>query len=265
MFRFKCVITDRYYNFTSTKHAVRPFQLSSMTNTFLNQIRAIMIESTSPARGTRISKVYNTSKSTRRIVVNTLNERFVTYPANEVKTSKYALLTFLPKNLYEQFHGIANFYFVGIVILQAFPQFSQVSIIIPTIPIVIILLATAVKVPLYFYTKDGVEDLKRHNADDVVNKSPVYLLGTWENNNYFHRETFKISDLVANLFNIQSKDSKIHPDKLRADDYILKTAETNSAPGVSPDGEGGKLENSKDATSSTEWQFGYWKDLRGKK
>jgi hypothetical protein len=32
---------------------------------------------------------------------------------NAVTTSKYTMLTFLPKNLFEQFRRIANFYFVS--------------------------------------------------------------------------------------------------------------------------------------------------------
>lgn len=34
------------------------------------------------------------------------------YRHNDVVTSKYTLLTFLPKNLFEQFRRIANFYFL---------------------------------------------------------------------------------------------------------------------------------------------------------
>ena len=82
----------------------------------------------------------------RRIYVNLPAKKHARYPANKIKTSKYTILTFLPKNIYEQFQGLANFYFLGIVILQGFGEFAQVPIIIPTLPILIILLATAVKV-----------------------------------------------------------------------------------------------------------------------
>ena len=40
------------------------------------------------------------------------------YPRNKIRTAKYTPLTFVPKNLYFQFHNIANIYFLFIVILQ---------------------------------------------------------------------------------------------------------------------------------------------------
>ena len=43
---------------------------------------------------------------------------------NEVKTTKYTWLTFLPKNLFEQFHRFANLYFLFIVILNWIPSIS---------------------------------------------------------------------------------------------------------------------------------------------
>ncbi len=41
------------------------------------------------------------------------------FASNEVTTSKYTLITFLPLNLFEQLSRPANFYFVCIAILQA--------------------------------------------------------------------------------------------------------------------------------------------------
>jgi hypothetical protein len=47
------------------------------------------------------------------------------YCGNHVRTTKYTLLTFLPKNLFEQFHRYANIYFLVIAILNWMP-FIQV-------------------------------------------------------------------------------------------------------------------------------------------
>lgn len=40
-----------------------------------------------------------------------------TYPRNKIRTSKYTPLSFLPKNLWFQFHNIANIFFLFMVIL----------------------------------------------------------------------------------------------------------------------------------------------------
>lgn len=46
------------------------------------------------------------------------------YSNNEIRTTKYTWLTFLPKNLFEQFHRFANLYFLFIVILNWVPSIS---------------------------------------------------------------------------------------------------------------------------------------------
>ena len=46
------------------------------------------------------------------------------YPNNYVRTSKYTLLTFIPKNLIEQFMRVANLYFLIISGLQQIPGVS---------------------------------------------------------------------------------------------------------------------------------------------
>lgn len=46
------------------------------------------------------------------------------YKANNIKTSKYTMYTFLPKNLYEQFSKAANVYFLIITFMQMIPIIS---------------------------------------------------------------------------------------------------------------------------------------------
>ena len=41
----------------------------------------------------------------------------VSYPRNKIRTAKYTPLSFVPKNLYFQFHNIANIYFLFVLIL----------------------------------------------------------------------------------------------------------------------------------------------------
>ena len=95
----------------------------------------------------------------RRIVINQKHKHpfldskqrpLQKFPPNRIRTSKYTLVTFIPKNLYEQFRGIANFYFLSLVILQAFSIFMTVSVAITAAPIIFIVLVTAIKVRVSF-------------------------------------------------------------------------------------------------------------------
>ena len=48
-----------------------------------------------------------------------------TFVRNKIRTSKYTPLSFVPKNLYFQFHNIANIYFLFIIILSVGPLPSK--------------------------------------------------------------------------------------------------------------------------------------------
>ena len=47
--------------------------------------------------------------------------------ANGITTAKYTLLSFVPRNLFEQFSRVANFYFLCLLILQLIPAISSTS------------------------------------------------------------------------------------------------------------------------------------------
>lgn len=84
------------------------------------------------------------------------------FMSNSIKTCKYNCLTFLPKNMYEQFQKSANVYFLIIAILQAVPQIS-VTDGIPNIllPLSFVLTVSAMK--------DLLEDIKRSKSDKEEN------------------------------------------------------------------------------------------------
>ncbi|KAG9288261.1 hypothetical protein G9A89_021292 [Geosiphon pyriformis] len=98
------------------------------------------------------------------------------YVTNKVKTSKYTLLSFIPKNLYEQFRRVANFFFLALVILQWFPEFATINPVVAALPMFIIISITAIK--------DGFEDFKRHVTDRRLNNRKTLTLGNWRNYNY---------------------------------------------------------------------------------
>jgi len=90
------------------------------------------------------------------------------YWSNQNVTSKYTIVTFLPRNLLEQFRRIANIFFLAIAILQFFPKFSTISPGLVILPLIAVLAITAVK--------DGYEDIKRHQADHQINHSIVHTM-----------------------------------------------------------------------------------------
>uniref|UniRef100_A0A671KV59 Phospholipid-transporting ATPase n=1 Tax=Sinocyclocheilus anshuiensis TaxID=1608454 RepID=A0A671KV59_9TELE len=88
--------------------------------------------------------------------------QFTKFCNNRVSTAKYNVLTFLPRFLYSQFRRAANSFFLFIALLQQIPDVSPTGRWTTLVPLLFILLVAAVK--------EVIEDLKRHNADSVVNK-----------------------------------------------------------------------------------------------
>jgi hypothetical protein len=75
---------------------------------------------------------------------------------NEISTAKYTFVTFLPRNLFEQFLRVANMYFLLMVILQLIPGLSPTSIVTTVAPLVFVLAVNAIK--------EGYDDVQRHRC-----------------------------------------------------------------------------------------------------
>ena len=97
------------------------------------------------------------------------------YSRNKIRTAKYTPLSFVPKNLWFQFHNIANIYFLFIIILGIFSIFGVDNPGLSAVPLIVILFLTAIK--------DGIEDWRRTVLDNELNNSPVYRLSGWNNVN----------------------------------------------------------------------------------
>ena len=108
-------------------------------------------------------------------LLSTKGDLIVRYVRNKVRTSKYTILSFIPKNLYEQFRRVANVFFLALVILPIFPIFGAVNAQIGMLPLLFILAITAIK--------DGIEDWRRAKLDNQVNNSATTKLGGWRNVN----------------------------------------------------------------------------------
>ncbi|CAH1415134.1 unnamed protein product [Lactuca virosa] len=86
------------------------------------------------------------------------------YPINDVSTTKYNVVTFLPKSLFEQFRRVANLYFLLVAVLSvtSLAPFSPLSLIAPLVFVVGISML-----------KEGVEDWHRFLQDLEVNSRKV--------------------------------------------------------------------------------------------
>ncbi|XP_078067875.1 phospholipid-transporting ATPase IG isoform X1 [Mustelus asterias] len=90
-----------------------------------------------------------------------------TFCDNRIISSKYTYWNFIPKNLFEQFRRIANFYFLIIFLVQVIVD-TPTSPVTSGLPLFFVIIVTAIK--------QGYEDWLRHKADNSVNKSPVYVV-----------------------------------------------------------------------------------------
>ncbi|KAJ8129513.1 hypothetical protein O1611_g4118 [Lasiodiplodia mahajangana] len=98
-----------------------------------------------------------------------------TYTRNKIRTAKYTPLSFIPKNIWFQFHNIANIFFLFNVILVFFPIFGGTNPGVNAIPLIFIITVTAIK--------DAIEDYRRTVLDNELNNAAVHRLVGWENVN----------------------------------------------------------------------------------
>ncbi|XP_047947886.1 phospholipid-transporting ATPase 1-like isoform X3 [Salvia hispanica] len=90
------------------------------------------------------------------------------FSGNEIRTSKYTLLNFLPKNLFIQFHRVAYLYFLAIAALNQLPPLAVFGRTVSLFPLLFVLTVTAVK--------DGYEDWRRHRSDRNENNREALVL-----------------------------------------------------------------------------------------
>ncbi|PSS32758.1 Phospholipid-transporting ATPase [Actinidia chinensis var. chinensis] len=106
----------------------------------------------------------------RLIYVNdprTTNDKYE-FTGNEIRTSKYTLINFLPKNLFIQFHRVAYLYFLAIAALNQLPPLAVFGRTVSLFPLLFVLCVTAIK--------DGYEDWRRHRSDQNENNREALVL-----------------------------------------------------------------------------------------
>lgn len=94
-----------------------------------------------------------------------LKNRALGYPNNAISNTKYNALTFLPKNLFEQFSLNINRYFLIIAILQLFNVLTPVNPLSTWGPLIVIFAISA--------AKEATDDWGRRNEDRAANERLV--------------------------------------------------------------------------------------------
>ncbi|CAG8455671.1 8932_t:CDS:2 [Paraglomus occultum] len=206
------------------------------------------------------SKVKNrkTSKRERRVFVNLplpsthldrRNDPKVKYVSNRIVTSKYTTLTFVPKNLFEQFRRAANMYFLFMAILGLLPFFSVNNPVLTVLPLSTVVFITA--------CKDAVEDYNRHKIDKQFNSSTCYYLQNFVNVNYpmekrvslFDRIISSIVDFFTELVKIKPKDQKSSRDVQDQSKVEERQESIDEEPSNKVNGD-------------PEWKKTYWRNVR---
>ncbi|KAL9646480.1 hypothetical protein ABK040_006474 [Willaertia magna] len=111
----------------------------------------------------------NIPNNFRTIYVNNpvANQSF-RFPLNDIKTTKYTYINFIPKNLFEQFQRFANCYFLLVAVLQLIPTLSPTGQFTTFIPLSMVLIFTMLK--------DAYEDIRRRYSDNVTNRRKAQVL-----------------------------------------------------------------------------------------
>ncbi|XP_059644919.1 phospholipid-transporting ATPase 1-like [Cornus florida] len=90
------------------------------------------------------------------------------FTGNEIRTSKYTVINFLPKNIFIQFHRVAYLYFLAIAALNQLPPLAVFGRTVSLFPLLFVLSVTAIK--------DGYEDWRRHRSDRNENNREALVL-----------------------------------------------------------------------------------------
>ncbi|KAL9640409.1 MAG: hypothetical protein Q9164_000291 [Protoblastenia rupestris] len=94
------------------------------------------------------------------------------YIGNTIRSSRYTLYNFFPRQLFAQFSKLANFYFLCVSILQMIPGLSTTGTFTTIVPL------------LFFVTlsmaKEGYDDLRRYRLDKAENGRITSVLNAYK-------------------------------------------------------------------------------------
>ncbi|CAF1402273.1 unnamed protein product [Rotaria magnacalcarata] len=183
-------------------------QTSSMAH-FFHDIRNAVTNKRRSSQNPARTITTDSDIDSKRIITINRGAQPIKSITNHISTSKYSIISFLPKFLFEQFRKYSNIFFLCIAVLQQIPGVSPTGRYTTAVPLSIILCCAAIK--------EIIEDVKRHIQDGSVNKRKVliYRHGNWL---YTTWQRVKVGDIVKVL------DNEFFP----ADLVLLSSGEPNS-------------------------------------
>ncbi|KHN99959.1 P-type ATPase [Metarhizium album ARSEF 1941] len=91
------------------------------------------------------------------------------YISNNVRTCRYTVWDFIPKQLFFQFTRVGNFYFLCVGVPQMIPGLSTTGSYTTILPLLFFILLSI--------AKEGYDDFRRHRLDKVENANFATVLG----------------------------------------------------------------------------------------
>ncbi|EGF82895.1 hypothetical protein BATDEDRAFT_9692 [Batrachochytrium dendrobatidis JAM81] len=182
------------------------------------------------------------------------------FPSNEINTSKYTLLSFLPHNL-----RFANIFFLTLAILQFFPTYQSINPWVAALPLILIITATCIK--------DAFEDYRRHGSDLAVNTQTTLKLSSWKNlNKPFMKPRSTTASIITSKLNQIGWILGIHRPRSAEDsrpkhgqiepDTSLNDANHYASSVSSPIEQPSPVRKPDDPELSKEWRYVQWKDIK---
>lgn len=107
--------------------------------------------------------------ATRQLGVSLIDERTgVAYIGNTIRSSRYTIWNFVPRQLFFQFSKLANAYFLLVSILQMVPGLSPTGSYTTIAPLLVFVTISM--------AKEGYDDVRRYKLDQVENNNTTLVL-----------------------------------------------------------------------------------------
>ena len=117
---------------------------------------------------------------------NKLNQKYK-YKNNKITTTKYNVLTFLPKGLLLQFTRLPNIFFLFTAIIQSIPVISPLTSLTAIIPLIFVLGVSMIREFIEDWTRKAYDDL--NNREEVI----VFRDGSFKKE---YSQSLKIGEII---------------------------------------------------------------------